>query len=63
MRAVHPVFHVSMLEPSSPSSIPNRVPSPPPPIKVEGELEYEISEVLDVTQKPGNALALVLEFC
>jgi hypothetical protein len=47
IRGVHPVFHVSMLEPAIPDEIPNRVQSPPPPIVVQGELEYEISEVLD----------------
>ena len=47
MRAVHPVFHVSMLEPSTPNTIPNRVQPPPPPITVDEELEYEISEILD----------------
>ena len=44
---VHPVFHVSMLEPAIPKEIPNRTSSPPPPIEVQGELEYEIAEVLD----------------
>lgn len=47
MKAVHPVYHVSMLEPFIPSSIPARVPSPPPPVEVDGEIEYEISEILD----------------
>ena len=47
IRGVHPVFHVCMLEPAVPNEIPNRVQSPPPPVDVQGELEYEISEVLD----------------
>ena len=47
IHGVHPVFHVSMLEPATPNEIPNRVNSPPPPIEVQGELEYEIAEVLD----------------
>jgi Chromo (CHRromatin Organisation MOdifier) domain len=47
MRAVHPVFHVSMLEPSTPNTIPNRVQPPPPLITVDEEFEYEISEILD----------------
>ena len=44
---VHPVFHVSMLEPATPNEIPNRVQPPPPPVDVQGELEYEIAEVTD----------------
>ena len=47
MRAVHPVFHISMLEPASPNTIPNRIQPPPPPVIVDGEPEFEISEVLD----------------
>jgi hypothetical protein len=47
MRAVHPVFHVSMLEPSVPNSIPERTHSPPPPVEINGEAEYEISKILD----------------
>lgn len=47
MRAVHPVFHVSMLEPSAESAIPNRVQSPPPPVEVDGETEYEIAKIVD----------------
>lgn len=47
MKAVHPVYHISMLEPHQPSSIPGRSSSPPPPIEVEGEIEYEIAEILD----------------
>ena len=47
MKSVHPVYHVSMLEPFTPSSIPERVPSPPPPVEVDGEIEYEIAQILD----------------
>jgi hypothetical protein len=47
MRAVHPVFHVSQLEPCSPNTIPNRTQPPPPPIEVDGEPEFEIAEILD----------------
>ena len=47
LRSIHPVFHISQLEPSSPNTIPNRVQPPPPPIEVDGELEYEVSEILD----------------
>ena len=36
-----------MLEPATPNSIPNRIQPPPPPVEVDGELEFEISEVLD----------------
>src|SRR5207245_6380134 len=47
MHAVHPVFHVSQLEPAIPNSILNQTQPPPPPIEVDGEPEFEISEILD----------------
>jgi len=47
LRAVHPVFHVSMLEPATPNAIPDRVQPPPPPVYVDDEPEFEIAEVLD----------------
>ena len=47
MRAIHPVFHISMLEPSTANSIPNRVLSPPPPVEIDGDLEFEVEEILD----------------
>jgi hypothetical protein len=47
MHAVHPVFHVFMLELSTPNSIPNHIQPPPPPVIIDKEPEYKISEILD----------------
>ena len=47
LRAIHPVFDVSQLEPSLPNTIPNRTQPPPPPVEIDGEIEYEITEILD----------------
>ena len=47
LRAIHPVFHVSQLEPYTPNEIPNRNQPPPPPVQVDGEVEYEISAILE----------------
>jgi hypothetical protein len=44
---VHPVFHVSMLEPIRNDPLPGQLPPPPEPIIVEGEPEYEVEDVLD----------------
>lgn len=44
---IHPVFHVSQLEPSIPNSIPNQIQPPPPPIEIDGEEEFEVAEILD----------------
>ena len=57
---VHPVFHFSMLEPATPNEIPNRVQSPPPPVKVQGDLEYEISEVVDSQDRPSSILQTLI---
>ena len=62
MKSVHPVFHVSQLEPSVPNTIPNRVQSLPPLVEVDGELEFEISEILDskVDRRRRNCKLLYL---
>ena len=36
-----------MLEPATPNKIPNHVQPLPPPVDIQGELEYEIAEVTD----------------
>ena len=48
MCAVHPVFHVSQLKPAMPNTIPNQSQPPPPPVKVDGEPKYKITEILDL---------------
>jgi len=47
MRAIHPVFHVSQLEPAIPNTIPDWIQPLPPPVEVDGEVEFEIAEILD----------------
>jgi hypothetical protein len=47
MRTVHPIFHVSQLEPSVRNVIPNRVQPPLPLVEIDGEPEFKISEILD----------------
>ena len=47
MQAVHPVFHISMLEPVTPNTIPNRIVPPPPLVEIDRDFEHEIPEVLD----------------
>ena len=47
MHAIHPVFHISQLEPEIPNQIPNRIQPAPPPVEIDNELKYEIAEILD----------------
>ena len=63
MHAVHPVFYVSMLEPSTPNSIPNCIQPPPPLITVDEELEYEISEILNSKLNKQQACKLLYLVC
>ena len=44
MHTVHPVFHVSRL---AKYRTDGRYQPPPPPIKLEGELKYEVEKILD----------------
>ena len=44
---LHPVFHVSLLEPYASNSIPGRVVPPPPPIEFDEGPEYEVKAILD----------------
>jgi hypothetical protein len=37
-----------MLEPSTPNTIPERVEPPPPPVIIDGDSKFVISEVLDL---------------
>ena len=47
MHSIHPVFHVSMLEPSTPNTIPGCEEPPLPPVIIDGESEFIMSEILD----------------
>ena len=44
---LHPVFHVSLLEPYATSSIPSRLTTPPPPVEFLDGPEFEVAAVLD----------------
>ena len=47
MRSVHPVFHVSMLEPATSNTFSERIQAAPAPVIIDGEPEYEISWIVD----------------
>ncbi|MBW0532973.1 hypothetical protein O181_072688 [Austropuccinia psidii MF-1] len=46
-KSIHPIFHISLLEPVKTSTIPNRYQESPPPIIIEEEEESEVSQILD----------------
>ncbi|MBW0502796.1 hypothetical protein O181_042511 [Austropuccinia psidii MF-1] len=45
-KCIHPVLHISLLEPVKTSTTPNRNQEPPPPIIIEEEEEWEVSQIL-----------------
>ncbi|MBW0479987.1 hypothetical protein O181_019702 [Austropuccinia psidii MF-1] len=46
-KSIHPVFHISLLEPVKTPTIPNWHQEPPHPIIIEEEEEWEVSQILD----------------
>ena len=44
---IHPVFHVSLLEPHVANTFPRRIERIPRPIQVDGLPEFEVREILD----------------
>jgi hypothetical protein len=48
---IHPVLHLSLLEPTTTNSpIPGHIQPPPPAIIVNGQEEWEIEEIMDSRQ-------------
>ena len=47
IHSVHPVFHVSMLEPATSNTFSKRIQLAPTPVIIDGEPEYEISWIVD----------------
>ncbi|MBW0503533.1 hypothetical protein O181_043248 [Austropuccinia psidii MF-1] len=58
-KSVHPVFHVSLLEPVKQSTIPNKHQLTPPPVIVEEQEKWEVAYALDSKLKRGKLWYLV----
>ena len=62
---IHPVFHVSLLQPTSSSEIPNRAIDPPPPIELDDSDEWEVHWILDSRvdcHRKGSGLLYLVEW-
>ena len=59
MGKIHPVFHVSLLEPYHENKWEGRVQELPPLEEIEGKLEYEVEEILDSKIVRGKLKYLV----
>jgi len=44
---VHPVFHVSLLEPAAQDPLPGEQQPLPPPVEIDGEQEWFVDSILD----------------
>ena len=62
---IHPVFHVSLLQPTSSSEIPDRVIDPPLPIELDDSDKWEIHRILDSKvdrRRKGRGLLYLVEW-
>src|SRR6266481_640303 len=65
LQRIHPVFHVSLLQPASDSFIPNHIEDPPPPFELDDSNEYEVQRVLDSKidcRQKGSGLVYLVEW-
>ena len=64
LKCIHLVFHVSLLQPTDPSSIPNHSDDPPPPLEVDNSMEYKVYRILDSKincRHKGSSLLYLIE--
>ena len=61
LKSLHPVFHVNLLEPVRNNTIPGQRQSPPPPVEIDNEIEYEVSAILD-SRKRYNRIQYLVEW-
>ena len=65
LKCIHPVFHVCLLQPTDPSSIPNHSNNPPPPLEVDDSTEYKVYRILDSKidhRRKGSGLLYLIEW-
>ena len=56
---IHPVFHISLLSKHAPDTIEGRVQVPPEAIEVDGDVEYEVEDILNSRLNRGHLEFLV----
>ena len=61
---IHPVFHVSLLKKyeENPEEFKDRVIPPPPPVKIQGEEEFEVEYILDKQIKRQKRQKIQVEY-
>ncbi len=61
LSSIHPVFHVSLLEPAPIDRIRGRKQPPPDPIQVLDELQWEVKSILD-SRRRRNKIEYLVEW-
>ena len=56
---IHPVFHVSLLEPYRKNQFAGRIQAPPPPLEINVEVEWEVESILDSRIRHGRVEYLI----
>jgi hypothetical protein len=51
---IYPVFHSNLLRLDPDNPLPGQIQEPPPPIKIEGEEEFEVSKIKDSRRYRGR---------
>jgi hypothetical protein len=59
---IHPVFHVSLLEPYKTLDTQGRRQMPSPPIEVDNNDKFEVEEILD-SRRRRNKLKYLIHWC
>lgn len=59
---IHPVFHVSKLNPVATDPFPGQTQSEAQPIEVDGEIAYEVEEVLDSKRVTGGHVQYLVKW-
>src|SRR6266481_1743643 len=65
LQRIHPVFHISLLQPADDSSILNHIEDPPPPLELDDSNEYEVQRVFDSKidcRRKGSGLVYLVEW-
>lgn len=44
---IHPVIHISLLEPAIQDPVPRQIMPPPLPVEIDGHAEWQVEEILD----------------
>ena len=65
LKRIHPVFHVSLLQPTSTSLILNCAEDLPPPLELDNDDKYEVHRILDSRidhHRKGSGLLYLVEW-